>query len=180
MDTTMQVMIDRVISKGSGILDDNARLSETLLQVAAAIELNTASGSPYNSEPKIYSDEVSELLNEKANLLTDLISTNLRLIVASASLSGADPNFFDRQTTGSDTQPPETVDEPTPEKTYEGYQLRVVEERDALKTKMDALSKFLNSNAVNDLTPDASDLLNRQWYAMKGYLDILDKRIALF
>lgn len=63
---------------------------------------------------------------------------------------------------------------------YEAWQLRVIEERDELATKMVALNKFLSSDAGNNLNPQHRTLLKTQALFMEGYLNTLCERIALF
>lgn len=63
----------------------------------------------------------------------------------------------------------------------EPYQLRVIEERDALEEKTQALYAFISSKFfTSDLTEENQELLKEQYYAMKVYLSILDRRIKLF
>ena len=56
---------------------------------------------------------------------------------------------------------------------------RVIDERDALQSKLERLDEFLLSAACLDLTKADRILLSRQSDAMHDYLDILDVRVAL-
>lgn len=64
--------------------------------------------------------------------------------------------------------------------TMEPYQLRVIEERDVLYDKCEALYVFLASKYFETLDPKSQQLLKDQYYVMKVYLSILNQRIELF
>ena len=60
------------------------------------------------------------------------------------------------------------------------YQERVVNERDDLKTKANALYGFLASSTFETLPKLDQELLKQQYYAMMIYIGILDQRIERF
>lgn len=63
----------------------------------------------------------------------------------------------------------------------EDYQLRVVEERDQLKIKLDALLLFLgNKQKMKTIKFRDGWLLFMQAFCMARYLNVLDKRIKNF
>ena len=63
----------------------------------------------------------------------------------------------------------------------EDYQLRVVEERDQLKIKLDALLLFLgNKPKMKTIKFRDGWLLFMQAFCMARYLNVLDKRIKNF
>lgn len=65
---------------------------------------------------------------------------------------------------------------------YEPYQQRVIAERDEINRRMVILKDFTNPlNPVYAAISVAEKrLINRQNYAMKEYLSLLDERISLF
>ena len=69
---------------------------------------------------------------------------------------------------------------PTTGVEYEDYQVRVIEERDQLNSKLEKLKKFLCSSQIDTLPPASSSLLFRQRPLMSGYLAILNERITDF
>ena len=60
------------------------------------------------------------------------------------------------------------------------HQIRVVNERDDLATKVERLRAFLGSDTYSKLDHAERGRLDRQLGAMMIYLDILDERIAAF
>ena len=60
------------------------------------------------------------------------------------------------------------------------YQLRVVDEQEALEEKASALYSFLASKHFNSLDKPNQELLKMQYYSMKVYSGILQQRIDLF
>lgn len=56
---------------------------------------------------------------------------------------------------------------------------RVLDERDELARKCDALLAFLGGEIFLSLPKDKRDLLNEQYAIMREYLDILGKRLSL-
>lgn len=60
------------------------------------------------------------------------------------------------------------------------FQLRVINERDELKVKVDSLKKFLDADTFENLDNDNKTLLREQFYFMDKYLSTLNKRISLF
>jgi len=56
---------------------------------------------------------------------------------------------------------------------------RVLDERDELARKCDALLVFLSGKIFLSLPKDKRDLLNEQYAVMREYLDILGKRLSL-
>lgn len=56
---------------------------------------------------------------------------------------------------------------------------RVLDERDDLARKCDALLVFLGGEIFLSLPRDKRDLLNEQYAVMRDYLDILGKRLSL-
>lgn len=56
---------------------------------------------------------------------------------------------------------------------------RMVTERTELSTKCDALLVFLSGDIFKSLPKGKKDLMHEQYAAMREYLDVLDKRIAL-
>lgn len=65
-------------------------------------------------------------------------------------------------------------------KEYLPHELRVVQEREALQLKVQALSSFLETDTFKSLDLKNRTLLRRQLVAMETYLSILDERITLF
>lgn len=61
-----------------------------------------------------------------------------------------------------------------------GYQARVKEEYDQLMLKINALSKFLESEKFSTVNAVEQELLLSQFISMKSYTDCLEKRIAQF
>lgn len=62
----------------------------------------------------------------------------------------------------------------------EQYQLRVVDEQEALEDKAIALYNFLASKQFNALPKIDQELLKMQYYLMKVYSGILKQRIDRF
>jgi hypothetical protein len=60
------------------------------------------------------------------------------------------------------------------------YQQRVIEEREQLSVKYNALDTFVNGQVFLNLPGDEQDRLLRQRKIMGEYLEILDERIAAF
>lgn len=61
------------------------------------------------------------------------------------------------------------------------HQIRVVDEATNLRNKVEALAYFINNNKIFlDLEAEDQMLLEEQLEYMKGYLDVLDERIARF
>lgn len=60
------------------------------------------------------------------------------------------------------------------------YQQRVVAECDELKTKLDALNRFIDGEVFKGLESTEQHLLEEQYRFMFRYYDILVKRIANF
>lgn len=60
------------------------------------------------------------------------------------------------------------------------FQLRVIQERDELKTKVDKLKEFIEGSVYRTLDNSNQHYLMSQYFHMSCYLDILEKRIALF
>ena len=65
-------------------------------------------------------------------------------------------------------------------KQKEIYQVRVVSELEELEAKVDKLYTFLASKYFDQLPQDDQELLKLQYYAMKVYQGILEKRVANF
>lgn len=60
------------------------------------------------------------------------------------------------------------------------FQLRVIQERDELKTKWDALNKFFEGKVYKTLPEiERDDLLDQADY-MEAYLSVLNRRIERF
>lgn len=64
--------------------------------------------------------------------------------------------------------------------TIPDYQQRVVDERDALESKLNKLYAFQRTEAYEALDPNPRSLLCRQAYYMGEYLITLNARIRLF
>tara|TARA_R110000796_G_scaffold59371_1_gene136820 strand:+ start:24478 stop:24675 length:198 start_codon:yes stop_codon:yes gene_type:complete len=62
----------------------------------------------------------------------------------------------------------------------EDYQKRVVQEGEELKTKMEALGKFILTEKFDELDAYDQDLLKTQLRAMIQYLNVLTARIERF
>lgn len=64
---------------------------------------------------------------------------------------------------------------------YFDYQLRVIEERDELKKKLDSLNVFINENPNFDKLnkKDGYMLVHQEW-VMQAYFDVLNHRISEF
>lgn len=63
----------------------------------------------------------------------------------------------------------------------EPHQLRVVNERDELKDKLDKLDIFINSDKFTELVEtEEQHRLMRQANLMSSYLDVLNERILYF
>jgi hypothetical protein len=60
------------------------------------------------------------------------------------------------------------------------YQQRVVEEKQALDTRLDALNRFMHTESFRNLLKDERDRLVRQQNAMADYSQILAERIEGF
>jgi len=60
----------------------------------------------------------------------------------------------------------------------EPWQQRVIEEKDALQIKFDALTEFLRGEAFKGVADKEQHLLKQQHRAMSEYLYILYERIA--
>jgi hypothetical protein len=60
------------------------------------------------------------------------------------------------------------------------YQERVVAERQELAQRLEALGKFIQSDAWLTVPPEEQGRLGRQHYVMGLLLGILDERIANF
>lgn len=60
------------------------------------------------------------------------------------------------------------------------YQQRVVEELEALKTKIDSLTVFTTTRTFAELSASERNLLSTQLSAMKTYGYVLELRIAKF
>ena len=63
---------------------------------------------------------------------------------------------------------------------FQPYQQRVVEEKNALKEKLDKLTVFLGSESFKNLHETDQTLLIMQKRYMTAYLDILNVRIERF
>lgn len=63
---------------------------------------------------------------------------------------------------------------------YLPYQMRVIEERNELRKKHDALILFISGKTFHDLNQDEAVRLSRQSELMKDYLDVLNARITAF
>ena len=61
----------------------------------------------------------------------------------------------------------------------EGFELRLLSEQEDLATKVGKLAKFVESEKFNELDNDMKELLNKQLVIMKGYNQILIKRLIL-
>ena len=61
-----------------------------------------------------------------------------------------------------------------------GFLDRVVRERNELNIKTERLGHFIGGVVYNSLTGVGKTLLDRQWYHMQQYLNILDRRISNF
>lgn len=61
----------------------------------------------------------------------------------------------------------------------EPYVKRVVDERDELAKKCDALLIFFGGDLFNSLPKEKKNLMHEQYAVMRDYLDILSKRLAL-
>ncbi len=64
-------------------------------------------------------------------------------------------------------------------KQHKEHELRVIEEREALREKIQKLSAFIQSEKCNDLTLGDFRLLVYQFTVMTEYWSILNKRISL-
>lgn len=62
----------------------------------------------------------------------------------------------------------------------EDYQLRVVDEKNELGLKLEALDQFLNSENINKVSVVQKRLLKNQYEAMENYYRALDYRIVDF
>jgi len=60
------------------------------------------------------------------------------------------------------------------------YQQRVIDEKNTLETKTQALNNFILSAGFERLDQEDKNLLNDQFVCMTQYLEILEKRIARF
>lgn len=60
------------------------------------------------------------------------------------------------------------------------HQKRVIDEKSALDTKIEALSAFIGTPVYHTLTHEDQFLLRRQLVAMNEYSSILRERIDLF
>ena len=69
---------------------------------------------------------------------------------------------------------------PTKGKTFEPWQLRVIEEKKELDARLVKLSEFLSGKAFAVMTEEDQELLLSQKNHMNYYSDILGKRIARF
>ena len=69
---------------------------------------------------------------------------------------------------------------PTKGKTFESWQLRVIEEKKELDARLVKLSEFLSGKAFAVMTEEDQELLLSQKNHMNCYSDILGKRIARF
>ncbi len=69
---------------------------------------------------------------------------------------------------------------PTKGKTFEPWQLRVIEEKKELDARLVKLSEFLSGEAFAVMTEDDQELLLSQKNHMSTYSDILGERIARF
>lgn len=69
---------------------------------------------------------------------------------------------------------------PTKGKTFEPWQLRVIEEKKELDARLVKLSEFLSGKAFAVMTEEDQELLLSQKNHMNCYSDILGKRIARF
>lgn len=67
---------------------------------------------------------------------------------------------------------------PNPSPARPAYQLRVLAERDDLAEKLSKLKAYLESSPTNGGAE--RDLLGVQSMIMAGYLDVLDRRIAMW
>lgn len=85
----------------------------------------------------------------------------------------------DPRHTGYISWSPADVFERTYKRVLQPYQQRVVEERDLLDARRDALSTFLEVHAVA-LPPDEQERMVRQRRAMAEYSAVLAERIAAF
>lgn len=61
----------------------------------------------------------------------------------------------------------------------EDFELRLLSEQEDLATKVEKLAKFVESEKFNDLDDEMKELLNKQLVIMKGYNQILIKRLNL-
>ncbi len=69
---------------------------------------------------------------------------------------------------------------PTKGKTFEPWQLRVIEGKKELDARLVKLSEFLSGEAFAVMTEDDQELLLSQKNHMSTYSDILGERIARF
>ena len=69
---------------------------------------------------------------------------------------------------------------PTKGKTFEPWQLRVIEEKKELDARLVKLSEFLSGKAFSEMTEDDQELLSSQKTHMSCYSGILGERIARF
>jgi hypothetical protein len=69
---------------------------------------------------------------------------------------------------------------PTKGKTFEPWQLRVIEEKKELDARLVKLSEFLSGEAFSEMTEDDQELLSSQKTHMTSYSGILGERIARF
>lgn len=65
---------------------------------------------------------------------------------------------------------------------YKDYQLRVIDEKNILKDKINKLKMFINFNSETYKKLDKYDkiLLDEQLYFMKQYCNVLEERINRF
>lgn len=61
----------------------------------------------------------------------------------------------------------------------EGFEMRLLYEQEDLATKVGKLSKFIESEKFNELGDEMKELLKKQLVIMKGYNQILIKRLNL-
>ena len=69
---------------------------------------------------------------------------------------------------------------PTKGKTFEPWQLRVIEEKKELDARLVKLSEFFSGKAFSEMTEDDQELLSSQKTHMTSYSGILGERIARF
>jgi hypothetical protein len=63
---------------------------------------------------------------------------------------------------------------------YADWQQRVIAERDEVRERLSKLEPFLDSINFTNLDADNQDLLVEQAHIMDEYVNVLNRRIALF
>ena len=66
------------------------------------------------------------------------------------------------------------------DKQYAPHQQRVIDELDELFVKTSRLKEFVKGPVFEALKTEEQELLQQQLIVMQQYIDILNKRIALF